>query len=266
MEIQELRKKPHLSASSINSWIECGLQYKFSRVDKLKPEFITDALIYGSTIHRSIEKVQTNRLFGDLTTVEEAIEYFENHWREAAEDNEEILYRKGTSFTSLLNQGKKLMTIYIESLSETGYEILALEEPFELKLEGLDIPIIGIWDMVEEDESGTIIITDHKTAARAYSTDEVDNNFQLTVYHMAAKRNGYSNRDILMKFDCLIKTRTPKFEQFYTVRSDDSEQRAIKKIKSVWEAIKQEVFIPNDNSWKCTTCSFQEACKQWHNQ
>lgn len=26
---------------------------------------------------------------------------------------------------------------------------------------------------------------------------------------MAARRNGYSNRDILMKFDCLIKTKTP---------------------------------------------------------
>ena len=74
MGIQELRKTPHLSASSINSYLECGLQYKFSRIDKIKPAFTADALVYGSTIHKAIEFVQTNRLFGDTTSVDEAME------------------------------------------------------------------------------------------------------------------------------------------------------------------------------------------------
>jgi len=145
-----------------------------------------------------------------------------------------------------------------------GYDVLALEEPFELQLDGIDIPIIGVMDMVEEDESGTIIITDHKTAARAYSTEEVDKNFQLTVYHMAARKNGYAGRDIVMKFDCLIKTKTPRFDQVYTVRSEESEHRAVKKIQSVWEGISKGLFIPNDNSWRCSTCSYISHCEQWH--
>jgi hypothetical protein len=40
MELKELRKKPHLSHSSINMYMECGLQYKFSKIDKLKPQFV----------------------------------------------------------------------------------------------------------------------------------------------------------------------------------------------------------------------------------
>jgi len=264
MELSELRKKPHLSASSINSYLECGLQYKFSRVDKLKPDFTADALVYGSTIHKAIEYVQTNRLFGDPTSTQEAAAFFEKHWREAAEDNENIKYKKGSSFSSLLKQGMALMTVYVENFPDTGCSVLALEEPFELKLEGVDIPLIGVMDMVEEDESGTIIITDHKTAARAFSSDEVDKNFQLTVYHMAARKNGYSDRDILMKFDCLIKTRTPRFEQVYTTRSNSAEHRALKKIQSVWDGIQKEIFIPNDNSWRCSTCSYKSHCQQWH--
>ena len=264
MEIQELRKRPHLSASSINSYLECGLQYKFSRIDKFKPDFTADVLVYGSTIHKAIEYVQINRMAGDLTSVQDAAEFFEKRWREAAEGNADIGYRKGESFTSLLNQGKKLIGVYIENLPDMGYEVLALEEPFELKLDGIDIPIIGIMDMVEEDESGTIIITDHKTAARAYSSEEVDKNFQLTVYHMAARKNGYAGRDIVMKFDCLIKTKIPRFDQVYTVRSEESEHRAVKKIKSVWEGISKGLFIPNDNSWRCSTCSYTSHCEQWH--
>lgn len=264
MNLDELRKKPHLSASSINSYLECGLQYKFSRVDKFKPDFTADALVYGSIIHKAIEYVQINRLSGDATSPQEAAEFFEKHWRKAAEDNENIQYKKGSSFSTLLTQGMTLMTMYVESFPDTGCTVLALEEPFELKLEGIDIPIIGVMDMVEEDELGTIIITDHKTAARAFSDHEVDNNFQLTVYHMAARRNGYSGRDILMKFDCLIKTKTPRFEQFYTTRSELAEQRALKKIASVWEGISKGVFIPNDNSWRCSTCSYKSHCRQWH--
>ena len=41
------------------------------------------------------------------------------------------------------------------------------------------MPIIGAVDLVEQDHAGTIIITDFKTSARAYSNDEVDRSFQL---------------------------------------------------------------------------------------
>ena len=56
-------------------------------------------------------------------------------------------------------------------------------------------------------------------AGRAYGRDEVDNNMQMTVYQLAAKANGFADREILLRFDCLIKTMKPKFETYYTVRS-----------------------------------------------
>jgi len=52
MEISELRQKPHLSASSINDYMDCSLLFKFGRVLKLKPEIRPDALEFGSIIHR----------------------------------------------------------------------------------------------------------------------------------------------------------------------------------------------------------------------
>jgi putative RecB family exonuclease len=85
----------------------------------------------------------------------------------------------------------------------------------------------------------------------------------MTVYHLAARANGYRDREILLRLDTLIKTKTPKFEQYYTTRGDWEEKKTIKKIAAVWEAINKGVFIPNDGGWKCGTCGFRTACREW---
>ena len=68
--------------------------------------------------------------------------------------------------------------------------MIAVEEPFSIRLNGCPVPIIGAMDLIEEDSCGTIIVTDFKTTGRAYSNDEVDKNFQLTVYQIAVKKMG----------------------------------------------------------------------------
>ena len=103
---------------------------------------------------------------------------------------------------------------------------------------------------MEEDESGTIIITDFKTAGRAYGIDEVDNNMQMTVYQLAMKSNGFGGREILLKLDWPYKTKKPRFEQYYTTRNYIDELRLIRKLKKVWEGINSGVFVPNDTSWR----------------
>ena len=52
MDLKTMRSMPHLSASAIAEYIDCGLMYRFSRVDKIMPEFRSDALEFGIAIHR----------------------------------------------------------------------------------------------------------------------------------------------------------------------------------------------------------------------
>jgi len=265
MTLSELRQAPHLSASSIGDYLDCGLLFKFGRIDKLKPEYKADALEYGSTIHRVLEEIFQNKMVGIDLTIKEIHESFEKHWTKATKDNQEIKYAEGNSFESLLLQGKELLTAYYHKRPNDGFNILAIEEAFSFTPEGMNIPIIGAYDLVLEDESGTIVIVDFKTSGRSYSIDEVDRNFQLTLYQIAAKENGYADRDIYLRFDCLIKTKTPKFEQYYTSRSEIDEKKAIRKIQEVSKAISKGVFIPNDSTsnWKCKGCSYKSACEDW---
>ena len=261
MNLAELRQQPHLSISSISTYIDCGLLYRFSRVDKLKPEFKADVLVFGSVIHRILEIFYQGFLEGYKISLSELCDLFENYWRESV--NETVRFTKNNDYDSMLELGINVLTTWYDSRPGEQYRLFAVEEPFSFSVPGVPMPIIGGMDLVEQDPSGTIIITDHKTPAKAMPEKDVHKNQQLTVYQMAAKANGYSNRNIVLKFDCLIKTKTPKFEQYYTTRTEKDEQRMIRKIQSVWEGISKEVFIPNDLSWKCNNCSFKTACNEW---
>jgi len=265
MELSELRNALHLSASSVGDYLDCGLLYKLGRIDKIMPAFTSDAMEFGSAIHVVLAEIHRQKMVGVELSIREIQESFEKHWTKMAKDRVNIQYAEGKSFETYLLEGKELLSVYYHKRSKDSFQVIGVEEPFSVHLEGLPVPIIGAIDLIEEDSSGTIIVTDFKTTGRAYSNDEVDRNFQLTIYQIAVKQNGFSDREILLKFDCLIKTKTPKFEPYYTTRTDVDEKRAIRKMIEVWKGISKGVFIPNDSpsNWKCKGCSFKKSCDEW---
>ena len=263
MVLSELRHQPHLSASSIGEYVECSLLYKFGRIDRLPMEFKADAMIFGTCIHRVLEQFYSAKMISEKLLLKDIHQIFETTWKGIAADREDIRYTKGNDFKSILMMGKDLLTVWYNKLPDDDFTILAIEEAFTFTLPDIPIPIIGAMDLVEEDSAGTIIITDFKTSGKAYSKSEVDQNQQLTMYQIAAKRNGYGDREILLRFDTLIKTKTPKFEQYWTTRSELDERRLIKKAAQVWDGITKGVFVANDTSWKCKGCSFKQACDEY---
>jgi len=263
MGLRELRKTPHLSASAIGAYVECSLMYKFAKIDKIPMEIISDAMEFGSTIHITLEYYYQEKMLGVKMLLKDVHEIFEVTWRNRVEGKTDIEFTKGHDFKSLLLLGKDLLTVWYNKLPDSNYTILGIEEAFSFNIPGIELPFIGGIDLIEKDEAGTIIVTDHKTAGKAYSIADVDQNQQLTLYQMALKANGYADREILLKFDTLIKTKTPKFEQYWTTRSEIDEHRLIRKANQVWDGIQKNVFIPNDTSWKCNYCSYKEICNEW---
>ena len=266
MILSELRKKDHLSASSIGNYVECSLLFKFSKIDKIPIKQKSDSMEFGKASHLTLENFYQEKLIGEKLLLKDIHEFFETTWKIRAEGKTDIQYTKGHDFKSLLMLGKDLLTVWYNKLPDDNYTIIGIEEAFSFYLPGIELPFIGAMDLIEEDEAGTIIITDFKTSGKAYSKDEVDQNQQLTLYQMALKSMGYVNREILLRFDTLIKTKTPKFEQYWTTRSELDEHRLIRKATQVWDGISKGVFIPNDTSWKCKNCSYAQACKEWFNE
>ena len=265
MDLRELRKVAHLSASAITDYIDCGLLYKFGRIDKIQAEFKSDALEFGSAIHLALADFHTEKMRGDLMSIKDLHESFETHWRKITDGRDDIKYSGDNNADIMLLQGQELLTAYYNKASWKEFECVGIEEAFSFNIEGCPLPIIGGIDLIERDDAGTIIITDFKTSSRAYSNDEVNKNFQLSLYEMAVKEIGYEYSDIMLRFDCLIKTKTPKFESYYTTRSLTDEIRAKRKIIEVARGIAKGIFIPNDSTgnYKCKGCSFKKNCDAW---
>ena len=99
--LSELRKQPHLSVSAVEDYMECGLHFKFSRIDKLKTKYRADALVYGKTNHKVLAEYNLERLIGKILTVPELQDLFEKHWITNAKGRRDILYKKGKSFHPL---------------------------------------------------------------------------------------------------------------------------------------------------------------------
>jgi len=263
MELSDLRQKEHLSASSISTYIDCSLQYYFSRVKRLPMEFVSDALSFGTVIHLVLAEFYRSKMTGDRLSLKDIHESYRQHWKQEAEDRTDIQYGDGKDFKTYLTAGVDLLSAWFNKLPDDSFEVIGVEEAFIFKIPELSVPIIGAMDLVEQDDSGTVIITDFKTSSRAYSADEIDQNVQMTLYQLAARSNGFADHEILLKLDCLIKTKLPKFESYWTTRSEIEEKRLIRKIQKVWEGISRGVFIPNDTSWKCKGCSHKKACDAW---
>jgi len=263
MDIQEMWKTPHLSASSISKYIDCSLLYRFSKIDRLKPDFTMDVLIFGSAVHFVISLIHQGRKVGSPLGISDVCQAFEEQWAAAVNKTENLRYSKENTFESLMAQGKDMLKAYFESGLEEGFRVLSIEEPFRFAIPGLPVPIIGITDLTEEDHSGTVIITDFKTRSKAYSESEIDSDIQLTLYQMAMRASEYRDREIMLRFIALIKTKKPRVEHYWTVRTTLDEKRLARKAIEVWDGIQKGVFIPNDGHWKCLNCGFKTACQEW---
>ena len=263
MNLNDLRQKPHLSASGVQDYVDCGLLYKFSRIDKIPPESTPAEMILGSAIHRALADFYQVLKSGRKLTANELETAFEKYWRFLTHGKEDIEYKEGKDFDTHLLEGKNLLNVFHQELPSDEFQIIGVEQAFNFMLDGLQVPVIGIFDLVLEDSSGTIIIVDHKSTSKSYSDKEVNKNLQMSIYKIAAQANGFHDREILLRLDCLIKTKQPKFSQFWTSRSEIDEIKAAKLIKSVWDGISKCVFVPNPAHWKCENCSYSRICHEW---
>jgi putative RecB family exonuclease len=237
--------------------------YKFGRVDRIQREFTADALEFGTVIHKVLAEYYQAKMTGDKMPLNDVHNRFKDLWHKAAYGRADIQYAKGKDFDALMTDGIDLLTAWYQNLPDDNFKVIAIEEAFSFNLPGVSVPLIGAIDLVQEDEAGTLVITDFKTSGRSYSADEINSNMQMTTYQLAAKANGFGGREILLKFDCLIKTKTKKFEQYYTTRNYVDELRLIRKIEKVWDGINKGIFVPNDTGWKHKNCAYRKTCDQW---
>ena len=161
----------HLSYSSIRQYIDCGLQFRFRKIDQLEPEFVSDSLVFGSCVHKALAKYNQHRIENKSVNSSELGDWFEGYLNGAVTDK--IRYSNGNDYKSYLSQGKKLLETFYNHPKD-DYDVLEIEKQFSIDRDFLPLSVIGYIDLVETDENGNLLITEYKTSNKAYSRVQID--------------------------------------------------------------------------------------------
>lgn len=243
----------HLSASSISTYEQCPLRFRFSRIDKIQ-EPTTEAMILGSFVHEILEEFY--KLDPEDRTVPEARRIARELWE--------------TKFV------EETRPVRIKSVNDFRWQawwcienVFGMENPTEVKIRGIedqfsasinDVPLLGYIDRWTEEEDGSITVTDYKSGKVSKPQYEGDKVFQIILYaEMLERLNNIKvdNAEIMYVKFKERKRYEPTSERRKTV---------LKIIDQTWDGVNKgcETGIFNTKtSALCNWCAYKNICPAW---
>lgn len=267
VSLAELRQKPHWSYSSLNAILNvCSLQWAFRSLWKVPPAFTPAALLFGSVFHAACSFAFRARLAGGELPLVPALDLFGDLFSQECRLAEvPVRFRDGDDLDGMILQGRAMLKALLTDPVSSAGRIMAVGEAFSVPLPDTGStepkPLIGEYDLVLEDETGTVIV-DWKSAARRWPEGKADLDLQPTCYLY-----GRAHSDPVparFRFDVVTKTAMPAVMHLETGRDEDRFRRLEALVEVVDRLVRAEVFLPSEQSFACGDCPYGEACQEWH--
>jgi hypothetical protein len=262
---KEKPKKPHLSASALRMYEDCGEQYRrrYIEHEKIPPGI---AMIRGSSVDDSVSfNLQSLIDSGEmvpkelaLTTAEEAITNRLN--------NQEVLYSDEEVAEGIKNVKGRTVDSVI-GLSGLHYDKaapdinpIAVQKKWTLELDNFPFNILGYLD-IEELKN----IIDTKVSGKSPNGNAADISEQLTLYALAI----YAEKNFIptVRLDYLVETpknKTRSYKPLESTRTMNDFRTIVNRLETMASGIEKEVFMPcSSDHWKCNPkwCGYYSTCR-----
>jgi len=254
--------RDHLSYSQISCYMNCALKYGFNYIERLEPSFTPSALHFGHTMHSGIQAFLQSTLEGDPLRADQLVDVYRQEWLTL--DGPPIRYSARESEDGLLNKARELFSLFVDQ-HDYSSEVIAVEEQFDLDLNGLDEegprdlpPLTGYVDAIIR--NGATALIDYKTSSRKPNGDV--NAMQLAAYSLGATTLGYEPNELQYRYEYLVKTAKPELVSCPVRVEDDDRRRFLKITSRVWQGIQSGIFYPNPG-YLCSSCGYQKHCTEW---
>src|SRR5438552_11573298 len=229
-------KTPYLSYSRINRYLHCPEQYRLYYVENLRLRFLAASLVFGQIMHRA--------LAGLFQRKEDPMKSFLALWERVKDAG--LGYGQKESWEKFQASGQALLEKFLrEELSRIG-NVAAAEKSFELRITSLDLPFVGVIDLVA-DVDGKRTVVDFKTANAAYQEHEAVLSDQLSAYQLAEPAAEQTALCVL------VKTKEPKIEWHVATRSGEDHAEFLVKVDLVAHDIADGRFYKRPWQW-CSWC------------
>ena len=233
---------PHLSFSRMDKYLHCPEQYRLYYLENLRPRIPSASLAFGQTIHQALAYL--------FSTGGDPVEFFGKVWGEAK--GIDLRFSARESWEKLSDTGTALLEKFLLEELPRLTEIHASEKKFELSLTNLEVPFIGVIDLIAT-RDGKRTVVDFKTSASAYAEHEVTMSDQLTAYHLAVPE---ADSAALMVF---VKTKEPRIDWYVSKRSGPDLAEFVGKAGFIAKEIAAGHFYKRPGKW-CSYCDFLPVC------
>lgn len=244
-----------LSATRINTFLNCKQKYWFSYVEHL-PKVANPAFKLGTTCHEALE-------FAGIIWKEKN-EFSKTDIKKIMDEYDAVSIREGITEMTIHKEGKDLVRKRLNNFI-AGKKIIDLEFKFGFGRETKDvttddgIPLIGAIDKVEEIDQDTLLIVDYKTSKTVPTSDQIKEDLQLSIYDLVAHKIWPQYKRIILSLDFL------KSDILYTYRTEEEREEFSDYLTQVYSQmtnLKEEGAEASLNIF-CPWCDFKEYCSTY---
>jgi DNA helicase II / ATP-dependent DNA helicase PcrA len=239
----------YLSYSQIQTFDICPLHYKLKYIFRI-PTPPTAAQSFGTSVHATLRDFYQLGMRGDELNANKALEILEKNWINegySSREHEKKIYEKA----------KEIITNYLKANYDKTRLPLALEMPFEFKIENLRIG--GRIDRIDELPGNKIEIIDYKTGSNMPDDKKLLTDTQLTVYALAA--NLVADKVLKRKPEEVVLSLLylESNKKLTTTRTMEQLEEAKKTILEKAKLIESSEFLCSGSSL-CGFCEYKMLC------
>jgi DNA helicase-2/ATP-dependent DNA helicase PcrA len=232
-----------LSASAVETYETCPLQFKFEREWKLSHQ-VHAAMQYGAAMHRVLRTYYDSVRLGRPKTDDELLQLFrEDEGMSGIQDDyQRHLY---------LEQGAEQLQDFLTGTRCAPVpEVMRTEEWFDVQIAGTKVA--GRIDRMDRAPDGSVNIIDYKTG-KARSQEDADESLQLSIYAMAAREKWGYHVGALAFHN--LEGNIPVFSR----RTEFQLEQARERVLAVARGIAEGNFKPKPDFY-CNFCAFRGLC------
>ena len=234
-----------LSASAVDTYERCGLQFKLERDWRLSAKPAA-AMQYGAAIHRVLKTYFDSVNLGRPKSDDELIDLFRLDLTEAKiqEAYQHELYEK---------QGVDQLRDFLASARALPpAQVLHTEQSFEIRVGATSV--VGRIDRIDRRDDGSMAIVDYKTG-KARDQEDADESLQLSLYAIAAREKwGYT-------VGALIFHNLEENVPVITTRSEGQLLAARGRVEAAAQGIADGKFEPK-LGMHCAFCAYRSLCPE----
>ena len=251
-----LRDADHVSVSSVKSYLLCPRKHHFRYHSDVEPSHRSIPLVMGKAVHDALESYyRHHQEHGDDPPVELLLDTYASSWRRAVLGTPPV---RSDDIGQDMDVGVGLVQTFFEQAPRPK-TIVGVEEAFALELpdDPLRRLIVGAVDAVVVDDEDRVVVVESKTAARRWPKEQLEHDFQVSIYQLAARNMDLHNPTL--RYDFLLKLKKPILESVEVHRTPQQECEALLIFKQVIRAIDAGIHFPI-RGWMCGGCEYAHAC------